>query len=256
MTNGTWDGAAYADIATLQRELAGQSIDSLTWRGDEDVLDLGCGDGRMTHAIAARVPRGRVTGIDLSPAQIAFAQRLPGAPNVLFTVGDALALPFGTSFDLAVSFNTLHWIHDLERAFGELRRVLRNGGRIAIRCVCAGQKASLEETLMQTAATPAWAAHFRGLERPFEHRPPEGLRAVAESAGFSAQVETDSKVWHFGSQAALRSWMKATMSPWFSVLPEERRDAFGADAVAAYEALVGREGEFRFMQCRLTGVAR
>ena len=89
---GSWDGASYAGIAALQRELARESIAALSFSGDERVLDVGCGDGSVTAAIAEWVGQGRVLGVDLSPGQIAFARDNFGRPGLCFQVADADSL--------------------------------------------------------------------------------------------------------------------------------------------------------------------
>jgi SAM-dependent methyltransferase len=80
----------------------------LRLKGSERVLDIGCGDGRITAEIAARVPQGSVIGVDSSHDMIAFASSHFGLelrPNVRFEVADAGSLPFREEFDLVVSFN-------------------------------------------------------------------------------------------------------------------------------------------------------
>ena len=84
-------------------------------RGDERVLDLGCGDGTISAAIAARLPHGSVLGVDASHDMVAFAgarrfRRL--LANLAFRVADAAHLSFAGEFDLVVSFNCLHWVLD------------------------------------------------------------------------------------------------------------------------------------------------
>ena len=65
-----WDGKGYEQISDLQRHLAQRTLAELTFAGDERLLDVGCGDGFITRAIAARLPDGSVVGIDASPRMI------------------------------------------------------------------------------------------------------------------------------------------------------------------------------------------
>jgi len=120
-----WDAQAYSRVSALQHWVAEKSLASLQLRGDEQVLDLGCGDGKITVEIAARVPGGAVLGLDASQAMIAFAERaFPPTehPNLRFRVADAARLPFEGEFDLVVSFNCLHWVRDQA---GVLRGIAR-----------------------------------------------------------------------------------------------------------------------------------
>jgi SAM-dependent methyltransferase len=117
----------------------------LALRVTDGVLDAGCGSGSITRAIASEVPQGSVTGLDREPKHVDFARRkaaAEGIGNIRFEVGDVLALPFEDgSFEVAWSKHLLQWVKDRERALGELKRVVRPGGRVVVCnfdyfCVC------------------------------------------------------------------------------------------------------------------------
>ena len=95
----------------------------------DSVLDACCGTGDL--AVAAAEQGGRVTGLDFSERMLERARRK--APTLAWVEGDLLALPFGdASFDAATVGFGVRNVEDLERALGELRRVLRSGGRLGI----------------------------------------------------------------------------------------------------------------------------
>ncbi len=104
----------------------------------ENVLDIGCGCGDTT-ILAARAARGgHALGADLSRIQVAQARRLAaaaGVANATFEVADAQVHPFGPGvFDLALSNFGLMFFDDTAAAFGNLRKALRRGGRLAFLC--------------------------------------------------------------------------------------------------------------------------
>src|SRR6266702_8565508 len=70
-----WNAADYAANSAVQQTWARELIAKLKLRGDEHILDVGCGDGKVTAEIARAVPRGQVLGADSSPEMIAFAQK-------------------------------------------------------------------------------------------------------------------------------------------------------------------------------------
>jgi len=124
MTEG--NAPSYARIAQLQEVMAAEALALLKLNRAERVLEVGCGNGKVTAQIATRVPRGAVVGIDPSSEMIAFASKQFASttyPNLRFQTGDARNLPFRDEFDLVASFNALHWIPDQER------RCVRFAGR-------------------------------------------------------------------------------------------------------------------------------
>jgi ubiquinone/menaquinone biosynthesis C-methylase UbiE len=121
-------------------------LDDLRLRGDERVLDLGCGRGAVLTAVATRLSSGRVTGIDLwstqdqsGNAREVTRRNAAGegvSDRVEIETGDMRALPFpdGT-FDIVVSSLAIHNIRGnagRARAIAEAWRVLKPGGRLAI----------------------------------------------------------------------------------------------------------------------------
>jgi SAM-dependent methyltransferase len=121
-------------------------IDKLSLRGDERVLDVGCGHGLMLVAAAKRLTTGRAIGVDIwqkqdqagnSPeATMANARAEGVASRVELRDGDARQLPFDdATFDAVVSSWALHNIYDADgraQALREIARVLKDGGRLAL----------------------------------------------------------------------------------------------------------------------------
>jgi trans-aconitate methyltransferase len=110
-----WDAADYERHSSAQRRWARELIDKLGLRGDEALLDVGCGDGKVTAEIAARLRNGFAVGIDSSEEMIGLARsRYPAAahPNLSFVLGDARSLPFRDGFSAVFSNAALHWVRD------------------------------------------------------------------------------------------------------------------------------------------------
>jgi len=111
-------------------------IEGLRVRGGERVLDVGCGMGADVFDLAAKVgPTGHVTGVDISASLIEEARRRAEGRNlpVTFEVGDCQALRFEDgAFDAVRTERMLMHVPDADRAFGEMTRVLRPGGRMAV----------------------------------------------------------------------------------------------------------------------------
>jgi arsenite methyltransferase len=121
-------------------------IDSIAWRGDEQVLDVGCGRGLLLIASAKQLTTGRAIGVDVwhsvdqadnrPEATWANARAEGVADRIEVRDADARALPFAdASFDVIVSSLVLHNIHgraERAKALHEIARALKPGGRIAL----------------------------------------------------------------------------------------------------------------------------
>jgi ubiquinone/menaquinone biosynthesis C-methylase UbiE len=111
-------------------------VDALALAGDENVLDAGCGSGVYARAMAARLPRGRVTGVDAQQRYVDDCARRAaeaGETRTRFETGDLCSLPFADgTFDLVWSKHVIQFVPDRERAVAELVRVVRPGGRVVL----------------------------------------------------------------------------------------------------------------------------
>jgi trans-aconitate 2-methyltransferase len=236
-----WDAQAYNRVSTLQQWLAEKSLLRVPLNGDERVLDLGCGDGKITVEIARRVPRGSVVGVDASHTMIAFAaQKFPATtyPNLTFRVADAAQLPFAEQFDLVVSFNCLHWVRDQAAALRGIRTALVPSGRSHLRFVSRGARRSLEDVIEDTRRAPAWAAYFPDYQPPYVHLTPDEYRALAESNGLRVErLDVQQENWDFGSREAFVHFAEATFVEWTRLLPPDRHGGFIDEVLDRYRQL-------------------
>lgn len=251
-----WNAAEYDRIAGLQQVMAREVLGRLTLSGSERVLDVGCGNGTITAAVAARLPSGSVVGVDPSRKMVEFAARhFPTADhrNLSFREGDACRLEFRDEFDLVISFNALHWIHDQDAALRSIRSALKPGGRARLRLVPAGPRRSLEDVIEDTTRLPRWAAAFRGSSPPYLHLEPEEYAGRSAGAGLVVEsVERADHSWNFGSREAFRAFAQVTFVEWTRRLPESEQPGFIEDALEAYRRVAcrrpGEEHCFKFYQ--------
>jgi SAM-dependent methyltransferase len=136
-------------------------------------LDLGCGDGRLTTALAAR----ELTAADVSLVALKrLRRRVPAATAIV--LGADRALPFPDSaFDLVLCADSLEHMLDLPRALSEIRRVLAPGGRLAVATPELGRRTGL--ALLRGASDP----RFDPVGPPRRHFTRDSLRHVLELAG-------------------------------------------------------------------------
>jgi trans-aconitate 2-methyltransferase len=251
-----WKADDYSRQSSLQEAMAGQILSLLELSGAERVLDVGCGDGKITARIAERVPRGSVLGVDPSRDMIAFASRhfsLSAGTNLRFEVGDAAHLPYQHEFDLVVSFNALHWVPDQESALRSIRAALRPEGRAILRFVPHGERKSLEDVIEDVRGSRTWSDAFHGFQRPYMHLAVEEYRALAQRSGFRVDdVRVRDEAWDFGTRDRFTAFCRATLVAWTSRLPEDRRDRFIDEVLDLYRlAAMERPEEantFKFYQ--------
>jgi trans-aconitate 2-methyltransferase len=179
----TWDAAAYHRVSPAMGEMALAVLDRLVLAGDETVLDAGCGTGLVTAELAARLPRGRVVGVDASPEMVARAREHLG-DRVEVLQADLLELDLGIAFDAVFSTATFHWIRDHDRLFRRLHAALRPGGRLVAQCGGAGNIAGVIAAADAVAAQPAHREHFEGWHRPHNFAEPEQTERRLRAAGF------------------------------------------------------------------------
>lgn len=123
------DVKRYHDNSKLQWDWAMDSLAKLPFSGDEHILDVGCGDGKITAVLAQAVPQGSVVGVDISPDMIDFASKTSSTySNLKFLVGDARKLSFENQFDVAVSFTALHYVKEQLQALQYIQKSLKPGG--------------------------------------------------------------------------------------------------------------------------------
>jgi trans-aconitate 2-methyltransferase len=255
-----WDATDYARISELQAAMAEEVLALLDLNGPERVLDVGCGNGKITAEIAARVPQGVVVGIDPSQDMIAFAASHFGPalrPNLRFEVGDARRLPFREEFDLVVSFNALHWVPKQDEALRSIRSAMKSNALAQLRLVPAGERKSLENVLEDTRLSSRWVHYFPHFHDPYLHLTPEQYGELAERNGLHVlRIHTESKAWDFKSRSAFFAFGSVTFVEWTRLLPEAERPAFITDVLDRYRSVAAdrseEENTFKFYQMDIT----
>jgi trans-aconitate 2-methyltransferase len=191
-------------------------------RGDEVVLDAGCGSGRVTAELADRVPRGRVYGVDASPAMVEHARAALGDRAVILCQ-DLVEIDLPEKVDAVFSNATFHWIHDHDALFAALARGLKPGGRLVAQCGGRGNIDSFRRVTDEVASEPAFASYFEGWQGPWNYADAEPTARRLERAGF-----TDVDTWLepkrvLPDRAFLRT---VCLLRHLDPLPPELRDAF------------------------------
>jgi trans-aconitate 2-methyltransferase len=223
-----WDGRTYDAVASPQARWGAAVLERLELRGDERVLDAGCGSGRVTELLAERLPRGRVIALDGSPAMLDRARdRLDRfGDRIRFVEADlSRPLDIGEPVDAILSTATFHWIHDHAALYRHLAAVIRPGGQLVAQYGGGANTASVRRVLATIGDGWTGDVFFAW---------PDETRAWVEAAGF-----VDANVWlhdeptRFEPGEPFKTFLRTViLGAHLARLPEEEREPF-VDAVAA-----------------------
>jgi trans-aconitate 2-methyltransferase len=158
-----WNAGSYERVSAPLEAMGREVLDRLDLRGDERVLDAGCGTGRVTAALVERLPRGEVVAVDGSPAMVEAARERLG-DAVELHVADLAALALDPPVDAILSTATFHWIADHERLFARLAAALRPGGKLVAQCGGAGNIESIRQVLGRIGDGWLGESHFETAE--------------------------------------------------------------------------------------------
>lgn len=223
----SWDAGAYDRTSAPQQSWASDVLERLAGIApDATVLDVGCGTGRVTEALVAMVPRGRVLAIDQSEEMVALARRRLGDRAEVWRE-DVLDLALEEPVDAIVSTAALHWVTDHDRMWVRLGQALRPGGVLEIQCGGEGNIARVREAIDAVASDgfeelAGWS--------PWTFASPAETEPRLRAAGFTAfrcwlqerPTEPDD----------LDTFVRTSILPaHLARLPEDRREAFAAAVV-------------------------
>jgi trans-aconitate 2-methyltransferase len=257
-TNDPWKGESYAKNSDSQKSSAEDYLSGLNLNGVSSVLDVGCGDGKITAAIAQALPGSVVIGVDISPSMIDFAHAtFSSYPNLKFLVEDASAIDFHEKFDLIISFTVMQWVLAQAQALERFEKALKPGGRLCIQ-MPTGLPDAMEQALEKTTLAEKWGKYFTQFSPPWKFYQPEEYRSLLENAQFSlTRLETVTKHEKFPTRAAFQGFLKQWF-PYLRPLPADLKDIFLDQLLDSYLNLLppDEKGQVSFIVTRLEVEAR
>ena len=226
----TWSGAEYDRLSTPMEAMGREVLERLPLEGSETVIDAGCGSGRVTEALIARLPSGRVVGVDASASMIDAARERLGDHAELH-VADLVTFDPGIRADAILSTATFHWIADHDALFARLRAHLRDGGRLVAQCGGQGNIASVHAAAREAMASDPYAPHFAGWQGPWNFATPQDTERRLAAAGFA-----ESRAWlqprPVTPDDAHAYLSEINLGAHLGRLPDELKSAFVDDVIA------------------------
>ncbi len=245
----TWDPDEYGRSSSEQFRWARELLAKVAWKGDERVLDIGCGDGRVSAQIARLVPRGEVIAIDSSREMIAKARKqFPrfSNPRLSFRVGDARDLRFDSAFDLVFSNAALHWVKDHRPVLRGISRSLKRGGRVLLQMGGRGNGADVIAVIDERITRDQWQRYFVNFTFPYGFHHAADYRGWLQQAGLDVvRLEMIPKDMVHDDPAAFCGWLRSTWLPYTQRLPAPLREEFIADIAQEYVRRFGTDAAGR-----------
>jgi trans-aconitate methyltransferase len=224
-TKNIWNAADYAANSVVQQTWARELIARLKLRGNERILDVGCGDGKITAEIARAVPRGSATGVDASPQMIKFAQKAFPAkkfPKLEFHVMDARKIKFDRGFDLIFSNAALHWVDDHQAILCGMASVLKPGARLIVSCGGKGNAQDVFVALRPEIRLKRWREFFRRMPKPYFFYAPGDYEKWLPKFGFKIhKLKLAPKDATYGGRDGFAAWLRTTWLPYTQRVPEK-----------------------------------
>ncbi len=179
-----WDASTYDRVSTPQQRWAEAVVERLRLRGDETVLDAGCGTGRVTQLLLDRLPRGRVIAVDGSAAMVAEARALLDPTRTEVVQADITELALRDPVDVVFSNAVFHWIDDHAGLFATLAAALVDGGRLEAQCGGRGNVARFYAAVADVTGEGRFP-ELTGFD-PAHFAVPEETAELLAAAGFDA----------------------------------------------------------------------
>lgn len=233
--NSQWEGSLYSENSKPQAVWFEEFSGGIPITGKEDVLDLGCGDGKLTLEIAKRLTNGSIHGLDMSKSMIDFAKKSYIRSNLDFSVGDARSFSLNKKFDLIVSFTALHWVKEYEQVIQRAKQHLKPNGRIYFIFSAKWQYLPLNKAMDTLYKTEQWAPYFKDYTPGYYMHGMDNLFDILNRNGFSVKEMTlKSKLTIFKTEDEFFAWLKAWL-PQQNQVPNEKKDLFIHDFISEYK---------------------
>jgi trans-aconitate 2-methyltransferase len=233
-----WDAKDYQVNSQNQFFWAKELLTKLKLSGDETVLDIGCGEGKITEELAMIVPKGRVIGIDSSKQMIQQAKSnftSKQQSNLRFKLMDAQKLTFQEEFDVAFSNAALHWILNQKRVLAGVKRSLKPGGRLLFQMAGKGNAKAILDILAELLSSPYWRPYFENFTFPYAFLSPEEYKILLSEAGLTVvRAESIPKDMKFDNAAGLAGWIRTTWLPYTQRLPQQQQTKFIDEIAQTY----------------------
>jgi trans-aconitate 2-methyltransferase len=248
-----WVAEDYVKNANLQYKWGIQYIKSLPFKQNDKVLDIGSGDGRLTAFIARKVSDGQVIGIDKSLSMINQAKHtFPPNKflNLKFQQQSVESMHFNNEFNWIVSFSSMHWVKEMDKAFANIAKALKPRGHVFLFFAPDYGQDRFDHALNDVMEQHRWKTYFKSFQSNFNLISPKQILSLMEANGlFLEHIKVITVKEIFKSRAAFKKWIAASL-PQVHYLPAQLQDRFIDQVIDRYlekRPNLYRQGEITFL---------
>ncbi|MGD0784992.1 MAG: methyltransferase domain-containing protein [Sedimentisphaerales bacterium] len=235
--NYKWDAEEYSKNSGNQKRWADGLLKQIDFKGNEIVLDIGCGDGKITALIREKTPRGVVLGIDSSKDMIGLAKgRYDGKyKNMSFKKADACGLGFKNRFDIVFSNASFHWISDHNSLLKCIYQSLRPGGNLFVQMGAKGNFCDIVATGNKLIRRKKWRKYFKNFIFPYNFFAASAYRKLLRKYGFKINtIHTFSQYMEYDEKEKFKKSLSTIWMPYMCKAPSGLRGQFLDETVEQY----------------------
>jgi len=222
-----FDGKLYEKASILQQEWGNKLISELNLKGNEDILDLGCGNGLLTANLARLVPDGNVIGVDASEGMIEAAKEKE-ENNLKFLLMDLNEIDLNRQFDFIFSNATLHWIKDHNQLWTNIHKLLNPNGFVRFNFAADGNSSHFNKVIKEAIVSEEYRKYFSDFQWPWYLPSVDEYENFLKDFAFSElNVWEDNEDRFFPDKEAVIWWVdQPQIVPFLVNIPEDKKELF------------------------------
>lgn len=207
-----WNGEKYDKNSSFQFRIGCEAIESFDLKGNEKVLDVGCGNGKITSLCASKLPAGSIVGLDSSPSMIDFAkEHHRHLSNLTFVCQDVTKMTFVQEFDFVYSLFCLHWVKDKQAAINHIGKSLKPEGKGVLYIPIENSfKKIFDDVFRELIQEEFWQPYHDYLPYNVYYAPLETWLKLAEENNLRAHAQIIVKKDVFQTYEEFKNWIQAS----------------------------------------------
>jgi trans-aconitate methyltransferase len=234
-----WNAEDYAKNSQCQLQLGEELIEKLSLTGSESLLDIGCGDGKISAKLSKILKKGEVVGIDASENMINLASKEfsnDKFQNLTFYRMDAEEINFSKKFDIAFSNACLHWVKDHGGVLRKVHACLKPKSRILFQMGGRGNVYEVLNAVKLVINKSDWSKYFDNFVTPYYFYDIKDYEIWLSENNFKPlRLELTKKNIKHAGEESFKGWLRTTWFPFTDCLPETLRETFLDEVSESYK---------------------